>query len=274
MLFEKGYLYAATNQRYIDEAIRSVRSLRKINQNIHATLVTDKDVQIIDFNSTIKLNYSGSTDWKSGLLFKILALQNSPYDKTFFLDTDTFFCDECDELFDLLEYHDLLIAHSPGDVSQISINDKLLDGYFPYNTGVIIYQRNQVTKKLLQDWYSEYATNEGHFPDDQAAFMKVLLHNNVNVYVLQSIYNFRSMFFVSLPEKNVKIIHGRLNDYNPIKERVNSKNIQRAWDPAHQKIHFRKKTNALKLRIFNSTPNSILKIYDDIKLFIKGRKRF
>ena len=82
------------------------------------------------------------------------------------------------------------------------------------------------------------------------------------------------MFFVSLPEKNVKIIHGRLNDYIPIKESVNSKNIQRAWDPSHEKIHFRKKTKALKLPIYNTTPKSILKIYDAIKLFIKRGKRF
>ncbi|MCG8308412.1 MAG: glycosyltransferase family 77 protein [Cytophagales bacterium] len=270
MNIKKGYLYAATNQRYIDEAIQSVRSLRKIDKNVHTTLITDKHLNINEFDSIITLDYSeiGIDAWKNGLSFKIRAIQNSPYDHTFFLDTDTYFCESCKELFELLEYYELLIVHSPRDVNLVSVDNKTLDGYYPYNTGVIVYKKTEATKRLFEEWHRAYISSGADYDDDQAAFMKALLTNDIKLYVLHSIYNLRTMFFTSIPDAKVKIFHGRPSNLTEIIRTVNGHNYQRVWDPINEKIHFRKTANPVKLFIFNHTPKPVLNVYYYFKRLI------
>lgn len=271
MKLKKGYLYAATEQKYVDEATRSLRSLRAVDKNAHATLISDLDTEADEFDSIIKLKRSTKEldKWEKGLLFKIQAIQNSPYEKTFFLDSDTFFCDSCRELFELLEYFELLIAYSPGDVNQIEENNRILDGYFPYNTGVIVYRNTKATALLFKEWYTEYESHVEDYQDDQAAFMKAMLHNNVKSYVLQPIYNLRTMFYVSVPETKVKLIHGRSLEFDKINKIINEKIVHRVWDPAYEKIHFRKSTPLIKRFVYNHTPKPLLKFYSSLKHLIK-----
>ncbi len=98
MNINNGYLYAATGRKYIEEAIVSVRSLRRINSNIHATLITDKHIEISDFDNiqVLRIENQNFNTWKRGLFFKVLALQNSPYNKNFLhnRDSDCFYVDK------------------------------------------------------------------------------------------------------------------------------------------------------------------------------------
>jgi len=85
---KQGYLYAATGKKFTDEAAASVRSLRRFNSKIHATLITDKACTYAEFDNIIIVDFDSSDiNWKKGLLYKALALQHSPYEKTFFADT-------------------------------------------------------------------------------------------------------------------------------------------------------------------------------------------
>ena len=262
-----GYLYAATGQKYIEEAVISVRSLRRINSDIHATLITDNQIEISDFDSIqiLKNENQNLNAWKSGLLFKVMALQNFPYNKTFFVDTDTYFCDECEELFELLEYYDLLICHAPADVSMVTVGKKELDGYFPYNTGVIVYNKNDIIKKTFEDWLTIYKAKIELYPHDQASFMEALLTNSVKLYVLQPIYNFRISYFVSVSAKKVKIIHGRPRNFDEIIKIVNSKIMQRVWFPKKNKGKIFIKKQTVKQLIYNYTPKAIIDLYKKLK---------
>jgi hypothetical protein len=240
---EKGYLYIATGDNYINEAKISVNSLRRHNQYAHVTLITDKKIKADEFDYVYILNfeYQENSDWKKALIYKVLALQHSPYKKTFFIDTDTYFLDDCSELFQLLNYFDLLIAHAPSDSSHVIINDQKIIGYHPYNTGVIVFNKNELISKLFIDWLDIYKNKYHLYPTDQTPFMESLLINQVYLYVLQSIYNFRLPFYVSiLPDLKVKIIHGRSSNYELLEEEINGIILQRSWDPESQKIIFKK----------------------------------
>lgn len=262
---KQGYLYAATGKRFTDEAAASVRSLRRFNPQVHATLITDKpcaysefdDIQIVTFDSS-------NINWKKGLLYKALALQNSPYEKTFFADTDTYFTEECAELFDLLEYNDILMAHSPADVSKVVINGKEIEGYHPYNTGIIVYKKTPEVVQLFKDWLAAYQKKFEIYPSDQTPFMEALLKNKVRLYVLLPFYNFREHFMVSLPPGRVKIIHGRPRDVVDLEKRINHNIGHRTWLPRREKVIFRQ-AKSLKRRLKNALPEGVLKIMSHFK---------
>jgi hypothetical protein len=236
---KEGYLYIATGENYINEAKTSVKSLRTHSPNAHVSLITDKKIIATEFDEIqiLENDVENYFDWKAALIFKVEALLHSPYEKTFFVDTDTYFLDDCSELFQLLNFFDILIAHAPADSSQVVIDDHKINGYYPYNTGVIVFNRNQLVLKLFTDWLNIYKNKYHLYPTDQTAFMESLLINKVCLYVLQSIYNFRVPFFVSiLPDLKVKIIHGRYPNFKLLDEKINSHLLQRCWNPEKGEI--------------------------------------
>ncbi len=253
----EGYLYIATGTRYIDEAIVSVKSLRQCNPDVHVTLITDEPVDISYFNEIKVLDVDESDSYERKN-YKILGLQHSPYDRTLFIDTDTYFIADCKELFQLLHYHDILIAHAPGDRREVIINEKVLEGYLAYNSGVIAFNNNEIVNKLFKDWYILCLKNI--YKGDQPPLMHALLTNAVKIYVLHQNYNFRLPFIVSFPAFSVKILHGRNQDFRKIKKIVNKDiSVQRAWNPnnakmilrdfervAHSRKNYKRRTNREK----------------------------
>ena len=238
-----GYLYAATGEKFVAEAAQSAASLRAIQAGAHVTLVTNKPCENAAFDEIIVVDYAlkeADTTWKIGLLFKAFALQHSPYERTFFVDTDTYFLADCQHLFSLLDFHDILIAHSPADVSKVNLKGQELEGYHPYNTGVMVFRKNEKTTQLLADWLAIYKEKFDLYPSDQTPFMEALLRNPVQLYVLLPFYNFREHFMVSLPPGKVKIVHGRPRDISDLSQKINSNLKHRTWLPRREKVIFRR----------------------------------
>ena len=48
-----GYLYVAAGQKYIDEALLSAASLKRLDSASHITLVADRDVKSKDVDNVI-----------------------------------------------------------------------------------------------------------------------------------------------------------------------------------------------------------------------------
>lgn len=239
----KGYLYVATGEKFIAEAAQSAASLRAVHAGAHVTLATNEPCKNAAFDTIISVNFkleTGETPWKVGLLFKAFALQHSPYEQTFFVDTDTYFLEDCRHLFSLLDFHDVLIAHSPADVSKVTWQGQELEGYHPYNTGVIVFRKNAKTTQLLADWLAIYKEKFDLYPSDQTPFMEALLKNTIQLYVLLPFYNFREHFMVSLPPGTVKIVHGRPRDISDLTAIVNGDQNHRTWLPRREKIIFRR----------------------------------
>lgn len=259
---KRGYLYIATGNKYLDEAIISATSLKKCNPNAHITLITDEKINNKIFDSiVIKNNDSINYKWKSGIQYKVESLLLSPYEKTFFIDTDTYFIEDSAELFDLLEYHDLQIAHAPDDKTKVVLDHKEFEGYYPYNTGVIVFNNNPKIKKLFQDWLSIYKRKFDIYPHDQAPFMEALLINDLKIHVFHQIYNFRLPYYIAIPGLKVKILHGRTNDFNLIANKINKHLYNRVW-VSKQPIILNKPKKSFKSILISLTPNYL-------KVFIK-----
>jgi len=175
----EGYLYVATGSRYIEEAIRSAKSLKLYNPSAKIALVSTAEIKEAVFNQVIVLKHTEASDWKGGFSFKVNGLLNSPFEKTFFVDTDTYFTADTSELFDLLNYKDLLICHSPNDISRVKIGEKKLEGYTPYNTGVIVFKQNERIASLFRTWKRLYQNKTSTYLSDQPAFMEALLQQDI-----------------------------------------------------------------------------------------------
>ena len=82
----KGYLYVATGLQFINEAIKSARSLKRINPQTHITLITDAELKKDCFD-IVKIIRNDEPHYKTrkkrGLLYRIVGLLQSPYEVTF-----------------------------------------------------------------------------------------------------------------------------------------------------------------------------------------------
>lgn len=233
---EQGYLYIVCGDRkYFDEAIVSAESLKERDPEAHLTLVSDRNLEgehcfdnvIVDREDA----EGGHVGWKRGLLFKTKHIYaSSPYQKTFFVDSDTYFTENCGCLFDVLDYYDVSLAHGTNDRTVVNVRGKAVDAVTPYNTGVILFRKNQHTERHFADWHACYEKNLKKHPHDQPAFVEALSTSHCKVYILQNNWNARFIY----PEKyagRVMILHGRHNNFPALARRINSTQEARLWLP-------------------------------------------
>lgn len=243
----QGYLYVAVGEQFLQEATCSAQSLRKIDSNAHITLVTDKKIDSTVFDNII-VKPTTINNYKEGLLYKVEHVySSSPYDKTLFLDTDTYICESCVSLFKLLDFFDVAIAPDPTDVNRAKIPESLekLKASDLYNTGVILFLKNQRNETLFKNWLSIYKNKilqkTVNKENDQTSFIESWLQSAAKIYVLSSAWNARTPFFFTL-NQSVKIIHGRHKNYKKIQQKLNKPHPSkhRCWLPIQEKCVIKK----------------------------------
>lgn len=239
----QGFLFAAIGDKYIEEARLSASRVKSKMPQAQVCLVTDKAVEFDEFDEVIEL--AKAEDRKAIKLFKVNALQFTPYYKTIFLDTDTYLCDDVSELFEMVDHVDLLLVPAPADLSIASINGSKVPNFFPYNSGVIVYKKNESTMLFLKTWHETLEEDLNEHPWDQRAMMSAILSCKMLTYALSPIYNLRTDFIVSLPRLPVKIIHGRGVDFSDLETKINSKIVNRVWMPKRNKVIYKKKQSTL-----------------------------
>lgn len=240
---EEGYLYVvydSTGGRYIGEAVTSANSLRENDKNAHITLVTNRETDQEVFDNVI-IRGGDAANWREGLAYKTKHVYGtSPYQKTFFVDSDTFFYEDCSMLFKLLDYFDVCMSTAPAEKNESVVDGKALIGYIPYNTGVVLHRKNSHNEFLFAEWcriFNKRIRGMNECKDsetDQTAFMDALLRSESRVYVLPSVWNARIPFFMALNDK-VKIVHGRCKDYEALRPRMNISASHRCWNPLTNK---------------------------------------
>lgn len=243
----KGYLYVAVGDQFLQEATSSAQSLKAIDNNAHITLVTDKKVDIEVFNIII-IKPTTINSYKEGLLYKVEHIYaSSPYEQTLFLDSDTYICESCQSIFELLEFFDLAIAPDPTDVNRATSPTSLkkIKASDLYNTGVILFGKNQRNESLFRKWLSIYQTKivekKINKENDQTSFLESWLQSESKIYVLSSAWNARTPFFFTL-NQSVKIIHGRHKNYQKIQNKLNKPHYSkhRCWLPIQEKCVIKK----------------------------------
>lgn len=197
----KGILYIATGDQYLKEAKTSAKSVRTHMPEIKICLITDDPIES-DLFDIIQSADELITDFSSSNLRPSM----SPFDRTVFLDTDTFITDDITELFDILDDHDIAVAPS---LSQASVKGVPCP-YQQYNTGVISYQSNKSVHKMFRQWNDIYQRwrDERGLVQNQPSFLRAVYESNTDLYTLPINYNAR-LFSPLAVHGDIKIVHGR-----------------------------------------------------------------
>lgn len=207
-----GFLYVANGLKYLKEAEISVRSLKDYHKEPIALICDVADYQsdlfdIIVYEDKPVYNFSS----------KIYGLLKSPFDKTIFLDTDTFVCASLTNIFDILELFDIAVAHEPsrhsiGFIQNSNPTYKVEhQEVFPeFNTGVIAFKMKATAISFLQKWLEIY--NLINIKADQVAFRDALLQSSLRIHTLTPEYNFRGILGMMVAHGEVKIVHDRMGE--------------------------------------------------------------
>jgi lipopolysaccharide biosynthesis glycosyltransferase len=206
----EGYLYIVCGEKgnYLKEAAISAISLKKVDSRAHITLIVDRHVTEPVFDQIIvkEIDKADLNWYKKRLRFKAQNIYNSPYERTIFLDTDTYFCDKCSELFGILDYYDICIAEEIWAIVPLNNHNRMIEGCYAYNSGVLVFKKNEVNKELFSSYASIYEKEfmNPDMPGDQDAFSKALLTSKARVCVLPNIYNARTNYIIGLPPLKAK----------------------------------------------------------------------
>jgi lipopolysaccharide biosynthesis glycosyltransferase len=233
-----GVVYVASGESFIDEACQSVSSLKHKMPNIHTTIFSSQSIQCKFFDEVVLIKSS-----QNKKLDKLIYMSKSPYDKTIFLDTDTYVDGDFSELFTLLEKYDIGAAEAELRAGRNRLGEsynyqdiKDIDGRFVYpmyNSGVIVYRKSPQVSQFFSDWLTlaeKQMQEKGIGYGDQPSFQIILHKSNLRQIVLTPEYNCRFTFPVCV-SGIVKILHGRHPDLQTVAKEINSGISTRLFHP-------------------------------------------
>ena len=206
---KKGFLYIANRQKFMEEALISARSLKRYNSEpvciICTSILHTQEIENV-FDEVIVLDELA----KHTYLSKVIGMQNSPFDQTIFLDSDTFVTDTISELFDILELVDFATTTESKLHTYRTAGLKYQRIFPEFNSGVIVYRNSTVMKKVIGDWLA-YCI-EGNVMVDMPGLREAVLMNfdTVRFSILPDCYNEHGFSTMLILNQKVKVIHERL----------------------------------------------------------------
>lgn len=200
-----GVLYVATGE-FLEEAKLSARQLRNHMADIPIAVVTDRSTDAKYFDTVLECpdpehHFGGE---------KVANIRRSPYDKTLYLDSDTYVTEDISEIFDLLNHYEIALAHAP---ERVNTPVEGIPECFPeFNTGVFAFVDTPAVQTVLERWQEIYDQNRDTFLHDGPAFRKAVYASEASVATLPSEYNCRWPFSGYVGD-DVKIFHGHLMEF-------------------------------------------------------------
>jgi NADH:ubiquinone oxidoreductase subunit len=226
----EGFLFVCSDDQLMAEAEQSAKRIKSVMEDYPVCLITDDPSPVEVFDEHVHID-----DLEAGFVDKVNHMHRTPFEKTVFLDTDTYINQPVPELFDLLDQVELAAAASPHRVSPENEFD--VPRAFPaYNTGVIAFHLCSATESFFEQWRNKYVEllDEG-IEADQASFRPTLYNSEVSHSTLPSEYNCRSIHPGYLHDK-VKIIHARHINYEYISKTLNRTTKKRVHYRRHGQL--------------------------------------
>ncbi len=269
---DRGLLYMASGQKYIDEAIVSARSAKKIMPDLPICIVADREVSDPVFDVVI-VNPDAKGDQRDKLRMDL-----TPFDRTIFLDTDTYIIGDIQDIFTLLDRFDFA-AHQPS--TGYANSDPEVPHSFPgFNAGVLAFRKNEKIMKLLRVWQDAYE-REPLFNGrkwDQRPLRKAVYQSDVRFAVLTPEYNLMPWAPMGLG-RAVKVLHGRpIEHLLWMEKHVNQySKIRRGFLPEIGVLPVHNRTRfGMKLRLMWKVPSVLFshicwRLQDRLRIWLRLR---
>lgn len=197
----RGMLYLAKGPTFRTEATRSAEQLASVMPETPVSVVTDGGIDEEPFDEVIR----DPTGFE--LSDKPWALQQSPYERTVFLDTDTYVDRDLSGLFDLLDRFELAVRRNR-DQSHVPPPSKtdVPEAFPEFNSGVIAYRQTRAVRELLRTWEQRCRPEHGF---DQRSFRTALYRSSVRFTPLPNRYNCMYQYD-NVVDGEVRVFHGPL----------------------------------------------------------------
>ncbi len=262
-----GVFYVAAGKKYVDEACRSAQSLKTLNASLKISIACNQNPEKIDLFDQIILVDETVKSRNEGLLFKTKYLYTlSPYKRTLFVDTDTYFIKDVESGFATLDYFDVVTTLSIADKHYPTLSTGQKIDCKPVNTGVIFFRKNEANDHLFKEWLRLYLDKLSQNPNlresDQTSFTESLMYAASRFYPLPIEWNTRFCFINTLQEP-VRVLHAQSKNIEKIASLINTDaNQLRVWIPhlnkciVHRPYNWRHALGKLKSQLFNESPYS------------------
>lgn len=199
-----GFLYIATGQEFVEEAIRSAETVSRHHEEIPICIATDQRIDEPVFDESIMID---SPEY--GFEDQIHCLAESPYDRTIYLDTDIYVDDSIESVFTLLDNFDIALTHSQS--REAWPVEGVPEAFPAYNSGVVGYTCSDAFLEFLSLWKEVYYTQKESAKTmrNQPSLRKALYESDVRIATLYPEYNCLFRYPGHAVHK-VRVFHGRL----------------------------------------------------------------
>ena len=228
-------MYSSSGESNVATALASARSSLRHNRVPHVLFAAPPPR---DAGGVEGLSIEPFEPSENPYLDKIANMRRSPFERTIFLDSDTYVTREIVHLFELLDRYDLAAALAPG---YRGLSDPEVPVAFcELNTGVVAWRAGGDTAAFMADWQETYAAwqreppferaGESRGKADQPAFRRCAWKHGMRIVVLPPEYNYRTGepgAAVGL----VRVIHGRHDDYEQVAATLNETLGPRSFPP-------------------------------------------
>lgn len=205
---ERGILYVATGQSFNNEAVCSMRSVRRHGCDLPILLRTTEPEHaepLVPPGTTIE-----RIEPVTGLWCKPLHVPPPAFRQTLFLDTDTVVVHEDAFLpFEVLNRYPFAMAHAPK--RGFSNLRRIVNCVSTFNSGVVFFDREHPkTEPVFQHWRKAYRPHRHrHRVSDQAILSACLWQHEVPVFVLPPEWNCRGRISGIPHAGMLRILHHR-----------------------------------------------------------------
>lgn len=207
----RGFVYIATGDQFVEEAKISAKSVKTLMPDVPITLFTDQEIDTELFDDVTLID-KPRYDFGD----QVFHLDQTPYERTIFLDSDIYLDEGIYDVFDVLDEFDIAAGQDTRNYSSKRVDfkgvDRIPDCFSEYNSGVVAFRMNSTTRDFFEIWKEAYeeVIDRGQI-HNQAAFRYALYHSDARIATLPQEYNclFRNPGQVY---GKVKVFHGRLID--------------------------------------------------------------
>jgi hypothetical protein len=193
---------------------------------------------------------------------KAFNLHLSPYERTVYLDGDTYVTGDISALFSLLDEFDVALAHAP--YREVLSKPDIPSSFPEFNGGVICFCDTDEVRQFLNRWVSKYkAQIERGSPDgevvfedcdsleeipngrkhDQPPLREALYESDLRIATLPPEYNFRGAG--GYAQSKITVVHARHPRLNEFATALNAHLVPRVYANWKYKIFF---SNGAELR--------------------------
>ncbi len=171
---------------------------------------------------------------------KIANIRRSPFERTIYLDSDTYVVEEIAHVLRLLDHYDIAVAYAPA--YRGLADPEVPRAFYEFNTGVLAWRASERVADFMRSWEETYVAWLREEPfigagkashsrrADQPAFRRCAWQHGLRLFVLAPEYNFRLGYPATVVER-VRVIHGDHADHAALAQRINDRQLPRTWPP-------------------------------------------